>query len=41
MYTSADTASQLLMLPSIVGELWIMAHLLGWGVRSHCPATLD
>jgi hypothetical protein len=40
MYTSADTASQLLMLPSIVGELWIMGYLLSKGVRSHGAAAL-
>lgn len=38
-FEDADTAAQLLTLPSIIGELWIMAYLLIFGVREHGRTT--
>ena len=33
LFTSAELATQLLTIPSIIGEVWIMAHLVIVGVR--------
>lgn len=34
-FADADTVAQLLTLPSVVGELWIMGYLVVFGVREH------
>jgi hypothetical protein len=36
---SADLVSQLLTVPSIVGELWITGYLIIIGIRHHTPAA--
>jgi Domain of unknown function (DUF4386) len=35
---SADLVSQLLTVPSIVGEVWITGYLIIFGIRRHTPA---
>lgn len=37
-FADSDTAAQVLTLPSIVGELWMMAYLLIFGVRGEAEA---
>lgn len=38
LFADSDIATQLLTLPSIVGEVWITGYLLVVGVRRHAPA---
>ncbi|HET9646995.1 MAG TPA: DUF4386 domain-containing protein [Microlunatus sp.] len=38
LFPSADLVSQLLTVPSIVGEVWITGYLIIIGIRRHIPA---
>ncbi len=39
LFSNADLVTQLLQIPSIIGEAWIMGYLIIVGVHGHAPAV--
>jgi len=39
LFSNADLVTQLLQIPSIIGEVWIMGYLIIVGVHGHAPAV--
>ncbi len=38
LFPDADVVTGLLMVPSIIGEIWIMGYLIVVGVHDHAPS---